>query len=327
MNQTVENILNQEVTILSSVNASPYNGSWCQKTSIASILFSTAWNEKIEQYRNLKLTDPAKAKEFKIHEIPCWTVSGTFDGYRIGKRPDLFTSFSHIIALDIDVKDDENNNVDIDSLRLELMKKPYVVAVLRSVGGKGIYVLILVEDPLKTTEYYHYLADLYEQQYGVEVDRNAMDLSRKRYVSTEENICRWIKPNNTIIQPWNLTPIVETLMEVTTSPYIPERQQVLFNDDYQVERTRNAIWALLNSGYNAQDRGHWYHCGCLFAAFPDGKEMFDKLCDNWGKQNEQDVKNTWKSCTEHPIEINDDVHRKWQGMAKNRLGPGWWKKQ
>lgn len=339
MNTTVEDILNRKVTVMSTIDAYPKKeGAWMIDSPLIEILLATNWNDKIEETRRLNTPETkSEYKAYKAHNVPAWTVSGTFPPFGISikniKEP------NNLIALDIDVKEGENDGIDLDTLRHTIFNLPYVVAVLKSVGGKGIYALILVEDYTHTTGYYWYLKDLYKQQYGVDVDDNAMDLARRRFVSTEEDICKWIKPNKQEIVPWKLyctDEEVEQLKKESKDPmasievspvYIPERQQCLFNDkSMQMERTHKAMWALLNHGFNAPSIGYWYHIGCDLAAFPDGRAMFDKLCSNWGTQDAKVMDNQWKRCLVDVSEVNDEMHQHWQGMARKRLGEGWWKK-
>lgn len=335
----VEDILNRKVTVMSTIDAYPSKeGAWMKDAPLIEVLMATNWNDKIEESRRLNTPETKQEyKAYKAHNVPAWTVSGTFPYFGISikniKEP------NNLIALDIDVKEDENVGIDLDNLRKELFNKPYVVAALKSVGGKGIYVLILVEDYIHTTGYYWYLKDLYKQQYGVDIDTNAMDLARRRFVSTEDNICKWIKPNQYEVTPWKLycnEEEVERLKKEQSGQafdeVIPlqtkEQQTKLFSDNIQqTERTHKAMWALLNNGFNAPSIGYWYHTGCDFAAFPDGKDMFDKLCSNWGSQDSKVVENQWKRCVKDASEINDELHKKWQGMARNRLGEHWWCKQ
>ena len=332
----VEDILNQPVTIMDTINTHPQKtGAWMKDVPLIQILMATNWNDKIEETRRLNNPETNKEyKAYKAHNLPAWTVSGTFKHFGISINNIIKPN--NLIALDIDVKDGENDNIDIDRLRLTLFSKPYVVAALKSVGGKGIYVLILVEDYTHTSGYAMYLKELYKQQYGVDIDTNAIDLARRRFVSSEENICKWIKPNQMDIKPWKLYCSDEEVQRLkskqpdnpfdeVTSLHTKERQINLFPDnDEQKERTHKAMWMLLNKGFNAQSRGYWYHIGCDLAAFPDGRQMFEKLCSNWGSQDKKSIDATWKGCEKNPNPINDEMHKRWQGMAKNRLGATWW---
>lgn len=336
---TAEEILNQRVTLMDTIDTYPKKeGAWMTDVPLIQVLLATNWNDKIEEVRRLNTPETkAEYKSYKNHNLPAWTVSGTFPHFSIGI--DRIKEPNHIIALDIDVKEDENAELNIQELKKELFSKPYVVAVLDSVGGKGIYVLVYVKDYTHTTGYYYYLMDLYKQQYNVSIDDNAMDLARRRFVSTQPDICKWIKPNKEEIIPWELYCSDDEILilkgksndikfDQVIPLHLPTKQTTLsFDEELQKERTHQAMWILLNNGFNAQDRGYWYHIGRDLAAFPDGKEMFEKLCSNWGSQDHKSIENTWKCCVKKPSTIDDEMHRKWQGMAKNRLGNYWWKKQ
>ena len=80
----------------------------------------------------------------KSHMLPVWFVGGTFPKEEINNGKVLthtedkdLLSYSNILSIDID-------NQEID--RKAIFDLPYVFAVLKSSGGVGYYVLILVED-------------------------------------------------------------------------------------------------------------------------------------------------------------------------------------
>ena len=324
----VEDILNQRVTFCS--NSVSYNN---QISPTIKQIFDSMekYKTQIETARNiLKEKTFEEYTAYKQSNIPIWTPSGLFPPFKL--YDNSIISYTNIIALDIDVKNSgkhvENIHINnLEDIRQDLFSKPYVLAVLTSCSGNGLYALIYVEDGKKTKQYIRYFGELLKQKYDIDLDTKACNLCRKRIFSWEENLYDWIKPMDYDVTPWKLyKDELDDLLEST--PYIPT---LLFptqniSDDTSMERTRKAIWALLNNGFNADDYGYWYHCGCDFANFSDGKQMWDKLCSNYGKQRDKYVDINWKNCLKKPTPINDDLHRKWQGMAKNRLGIDWFKK-
>lgn len=314
-------ILNQQTTVI--LGASGYGKQ--TDSSIGTVLFhlSSKWKEQVgEAQRILKEKGKKEYTGFK-QSFPVWFPSGVIAN---GDASDNnMVSHTNLIALDIDHLTEE----ELISFRNEFFNEPYVVSILRSVSGEGLFVLVYVEDWKKTKGYYNYFASLLKQRFNIELDTKATNIARKRFISWDDEMDKWIKPMDADITPWRLYLEDTITLDVVEQEAFKPMQRNLFDDDndWQVNQTRKAIWALLNSGFNAQDRGYWYHCGCDFAAFADGQEMFDKLCSNWGNQTAKDTQPTWKECMAHPTTINDDLHRKWQGMAKNRLGLQWWKKQ
>lgn len=347
---TVEDILNQRVTIVSSLNAHGLKeGAWCTNSSLISILLTDKFKDRIDEYRKLKTIDPVKAHQYKTDSIPAWMVSGTFPYFRLHNN-DIVT-YNNLIALDIDAKDGDNETI-IDNVRKDIFSKPYVVAVLKSLGGKGIYVLVYVEDPKHTEGYYSYLADLYEQQYNIKVDRNAMNIARKRCVSYEDDITKWIKPNDMIIKPWRLyDDIVEGMIDnKPPQQYIPDRiklQTTLFDNNFVTERTKEAIIKSITIGglsvdyFNKKQNNSalnvWWHIGNEIKYFfgdVEGEQLFYQFSTNTSQYNDDQrvISKQFESCDADKAidgkytKTEDDLHSKWQGIAKNLLGIRWWKK-
>ena len=365
--KTTIELLKQEVSVKDTIDSYPTKpGAWWKNTSIGSLLTTAKYLPLIEDIREKKniLENSTSPEEYEQNkklyaavkkQVPAWSVSGTFKYFKF--NADSLITPNNLIILDIDKKTNpfaktgtENADIDLWKLREELFQLPYVVAALKSVGGWGFYVIIYVEDYTKTTGYYWYLYDLYKQQYNVAIDHNTFDISRRRYLSYDEDYKKWIKPNNTLITPWKLyledkqisqiqqqikaeqehKEIISLLLD--TTPLIPIYQKErnsnnLNNDpDYQMKRTHAAIWALLNNGYVANSIPHWIHIGRDFANFSDGKDMFDKISNNFGNYDTNFIDKTWdKDSTKKITPIDDNFHRKWQGMAKNTLGSDWWK--
>lgn len=321
----VQEILNNEVSILPRVNCK-INPGKKSTLSIYSILFELT--PKIEPMQNIArelLYKEGKNsyKEYKTNNLPVWFPAGqVLTGN--GKDSDI-VNYSNVMAIDID----DIPESDLIRFREDFFKEPYVISILKSLSGKGLYALIYVEDGKKTKQYYKYIQNIIKKKYNISIDPHACNIARKRFVSFDENMEKWIKPMDCNITPWKLyvnDDITSTLFEPIDQQSYNYYTNNLFNKDLSLERTRQAIWALLESGYTTDSYFHWYHIGCDFVPFSDGEAMWEKLCSNYGKQTEKDPINTWKSCKKNPTTIDDDFHRKWQGMAKNRLGENWWKK-
>ena len=90
------------------------------------------------------------------------------------------------------------------------------------------------------------------------------------------------------------------------------------------ERTHLAMQRLINAGYAVQSYGHWFHTGCELANFNDGYEMFVKMSQNGKWQDDiKTINKKWNDCK--ATGIDDNLHTKWQGMAKRQFGCNWWK--
>jgi len=326
-----KDILNQKHTMLYTVSGYT-NGSYQQIVeSLRRIL--------------IDIPDMIKNKIFKLRELgygtdeynktkkyfPNWIVSGTYPLRKLTDNDTL--TWSNIISIDIDKKD--NPDVDLISIRKELFNLPYVVAVPKSISGKGIYAIILVEEGQYTKEYYKYISKLWKQQYGLNIDEKCDNIARKRFVGYDEEITKWIKPEDTDIIPWKLKRIEKK--EPTKSNQIINDKNLYNiskykNNSTNTDLTRNAIWKLLNNGYSIDNinstenkYGVWYHIACDFKHFNDGLEMFIRFSQNSANYND-DIKSITKKYNGAKIESTiEDISRKWCGICKHIYGSQWWK--
>jgi len=256
--------------------------------------------------------------------FPCWIVSGVYPLKQINDNSTLV--WSNIIAIDIDKKD--NKDKDLDIIRKTLFDLPYVFAVLKSISGQGLYALVLVEEGQYTKEYYKYISKLWNQQYKLNIDTQCTNISRKRFIGYDEEVYKWIKDDNTEIEPWKLK-YIEKKAEEKKTDYI-HASKYDNNDNRLVIK---AIWKLLNGGYSIDNMnttpttryGTWYHVACDFQHFDDGLNMFIKFSNNSSKYNDK-YSDITKKFNNAKIETDfDSVAQKWCGICKHIYGSEWWK--
>lgn len=320
----VVDILKTKHSVLKTVDGYTYHQDVYDYTqtdmTLKDILFCLGprYKEPINILRQMEYHSDEQ-NEYK-KKFPSWFVGGTFP-FMNTKDEDIIT-YSNIVAIDIDKKD--NPDIDLDEIRKELFDLWYVFGVLYSISGKGIYALVLVEDGHYTKEYYKYLARLWSQKYGLSIDEKCTNIGRKRFISYEDDIDKWIKPDNNDITPWKLKYIEkEQTQPIQTQLFKPN------NNDTLVSK---AIWKLLNNGFsiddfNTKDNQYsvWYYVACDFHHFDDGYNMFVRFSQNSSKYNDN-IKTIDKKYNDGKI-INtlDDVSRKWCGMCKRKYGIKWWK--
>lgn len=318
----VRDILNQKHTMLYTISGYTNNNCYKQIDEKLYSLIVTIPNmikDKIFKLRELGY-DTDDYKREKKH-YPNWVVSGTYPFKEINDNSTI--EWSNIISIDIDKHD--NKDIDLDNIRQKIFDLPYVFAVLKSISGLGLYALVLVEDGHYTKEYYKYLAKLWNQKYGLEIDTQCDNISRKRFIGYDENVIQWIKQDNIDIVPWKLKWIEKE--------HEKPKQTCLFNESKDDNLVRKAIWKLLNNGYSIDNMntssttryGTWYHIACDFHHFDDGYDMFVKFSQNSSKYHDS-LKNIEKKYNNGKIENTlDDVSKKWCGICKKIYGIKWWK--
>ena len=257
--------------------------------------------------------------------FPCWVVSGVYPLKKINDNDTLI--WSNIIAIDIDKKD--NKDIDLNIIRKTLFDLPYVFAVLNSISGQGLYALILVEEGQYTKEYYKYISKLWNKQYGLNIDTQCNNISRKRFVGYDDEVMKWIKDDNVEIDPWKLK-YIERKVEEKKNDYIHASKYENNNDNKFVKK---AIWKLLNGGYSIDNMntsettryGAWFHVACDFKHFDDGLDMFIKFSNNSSKYNDRHSDIVKKFNNARIEKDFNDVAQKWCGICKHIYGSDWWK--
>lgn len=326
----VIDILNKKHTILSSVDGIYEHQGLVNITQtildMKTILFvlGKRYSNKINELR--KMEYHSKQQQLFKKEFPCWFVGGTFP-FNKTEDKDIVT-YSNILAIDIDKVD--NANIDLTNIRKYLFELPYVFAILKSITGMGYYALILVEDGKYTKEYYEYLALLWHNKFGINIDEKCTNIGRKRFLSYEEDIKDWIKSDDIDIKPWKLKAIKKEEMPVQTSLFMSYNPKQYISDDF----VQNAIWKLLNDGYSIEDflikdqknaYSVWYHIACDFHHFEDGLKMFIQFSNNSSKYNDDINVITKKYNNGKKEKSYEDVAKKWCGICKRKYGKDWWK--
>jgi len=320
----VVDILKTKHSVLKTVDGYTYHQDVYDYTqtdmTLEQILFwlGPRFKEPIDRLREMEYHSEEQLS-FKSR-FPTWFVGGTFPTMKT--KDENISTYSNIIAIDIDKKD--NPDIDLDEIRKELFDLWYVFGVLYSISGKGIYALVLVEDGRYTKEYYKYLAKLWSQKYGLNIDEKCKNIGRKRFISYEDDLEKWIKPNDVDIIPWKLKWIEKEQKQPVQTQLFTQNN----NDDRLV---RKAIWKLLNNGFSIDNFNTinqydvWYHVACDFHHFDDGYDMFVKFSQNSSKYNDT-YRTIEKKYNGGKIKSSlDDVSRKWCGMCKRIYGINWWK--
>ena len=326
----VVDILNKKHTLLSSVDGIyEHQGLVDINQTISdmkSILLNLGkrYSHKIEELR--KMEYHSKQQQLLKERFPCWFVGGTFP-FNQTEDKDII-NYSNILAIDIDKI--ENTDIDLNNIRKSIFDLPYVFAVLKSISGEGYYALILVEDGKCTKEYYEYLASLWNKKFGINIDEKCTNIGRKRFLSYEEDINDWIKPDETDIMPWKLKAIKKEVTPIQTSLFMSYNPKQYTSNDL----AQKAIWKLLNNGYSIEDflikdqknaYGVWYHIACDFQHFDDGLDMFIKFSNNSSKYNDKISDITKKFNNGKKENSYDDIAKKWCGICKRIYGREWWK--
>ena len=117
-------------------------------------------------------------------QLLAFTPSATFEG---GRKLEYLKQYSQYIILDLD-------KLVPDALQVAFEKAtaiPYTFCCFRSPSGNGLKILIEVTSTQEHHEQaYKQLADYYEQQVGLPIDRSGKDITRLCFVSYDPQAYR-----------------------------------------------------------------------------------------------------------------------------------------
>lgn len=302
--------------------------SWCQsvKTPAASPIsvyesfraftdnYTPLLKEAIEVHER-EGHDSERYKEIKT-SLPCFVYGGVCP---TGRDPwDSNITPSHLMTIDIDQHD--NEGIDINSYRGEILKLRGVVGVYHSLSGKGIWILLYIKYPDKFKEHYNYFKKLLKFKFGLTVDSKCGNLSRKRVLGYNPD---WISFTNLgEIEEFDLlekedevkhnrfdfnTPIID----ITPCWYKKK-----LDKKNESERIHSAIETAIEKGYYAERGCHWYYAACDCKAFSDGYNLFYRLSKNHPvfHDSDNDIRKKYDKAVSS--NIDDNLARKWFGILK-----------
>ena len=145
--------------------------------SLPSWLTSDEYKSDVERYRDSLSSESSKLEKLKL---PAITPSGIFDKRCISG----LVQPSGLICIDIDSKDNPTHNME--ELKSELGKLPYIFICMLSVSGKGLFCIIPYADWHLHKEHFYALEKEFAEM-GVVIDKSCSDISRLRVCSYDPN--------------------------------------------------------------------------------------------------------------------------------------------
>ncbi len=118
-------------------------------------------------------------------KVPAVTPSGVFER----RKHDSLKDYSGIIVMDIDDKDNDDLPESIPKYMEYLMSDPYILAVHRSISGRGLAIYFKVEKrPARHRDNFESLERYLLNTYHLVPDPSGKDLPRLRFVSYDPDI-------------------------------------------------------------------------------------------------------------------------------------------
>lgn len=314
----VKDILSSIVTM--KINDTGWlNGQYIQEyRMLGTLLNPKEWEARCDEVANAPYHSELQ-KRLK-DAMPRFYIAGTFP-YKSIKDSSVI-EYTNLICVDIDGKD--NPDMDLEEIRKTLFDLDYVFSVYLSASRKGVYAIIPILDGREAPAYCNYIRRLWKFKYGIETDKNAENIARARIISYDPDWMQWTKTHD--VQVWEL----KSLPEQDEKKENGEKQLVgLFKNEEidTVARTHLAMQALIGNGYTVDGYYRWLRAARELMNFSDGFELWYTMTINNSKYSDHDrqkLERKFKGLSR--AELDEDTHRKWQGIAKQQLGERWWEK-
>ena len=147
-------------------------------TLIDAIQMGEEYKDEIQQIRSINRdTDEKGYKRIKM-QLPMFTTSCL-----CGSSAKEIDKYTNLICLDIDEKD--NQQLSIEELRQKVNSLPYTLFSSKSVGGKGLYILIAVDGEKEAfIPHFKALQNDFESL-GITIDKSCKNLNRLRVISND----------------------------------------------------------------------------------------------------------------------------------------------
>jgi hypothetical protein len=251
------NFLDKEVSLLSSM-LSQYPMYSIDYSEYFDKIKSGWWASDVLAYRNNACN---KA------DLPCITPSGIFN-YR--NADGLYGRHTQVIVLDLDFKD--NQDLDIEDAAKYIAQEASVLAIHKSVSGKGLAIYVTLDDNLSFTDYSH-IRNTFEQWYDIVLDKSTSDISRLRIVSYDPDIIINEQP-----LPFDIpVPVVKINLPINE----PYNQNGFGSDSF--EATLNVVRTKMQSGVDPTNtHAKWIRIGFYIANLygEEGRRMFHIVSAN-----------------------------------------------
>jgi hypothetical protein len=142
------------------------------------------YKEQVEKVTELASQGNKEEADKLKKLLPAFTPSGTFKG---GRKLEFLNQYSQFIILDLDKLSPE----DLQAAFQKAAALSYTFCCFRSPSGNGFKILVEVTTKQEHhLEAYNQVADYYEQQCGLPIDRSGKDITRLCFVSYDPETCR-----------------------------------------------------------------------------------------------------------------------------------------
>jgi hypothetical protein len=237
------------------------------------------------------VTEGKKEEADKLKkQLLAFTPSATFEG---GRKLEYLKQYSQFIILDIDKLVPDALQVAFD----KATEIPYTFCCFRSPSGNGLKILLEVTSTHEHHDQaYKQVADYYEHQVGLPIDRSGKDITRLCFVSYDPNAYRNINNEKYPVKIDGLLQTVKPASQIVT-PAKPEQEELNQFDllfEMQISFTNQ------KAQYEPNNRNNYIYLlasNCNRAGIPEQDTLF--LCNKKFDLDQKEIAASVKSAYQH----------------------------
>jgi hypothetical protein len=222
--------------------------------------------------------------------LPAFTPSGTFKG---GRKLEYLDQYSQFIILDLD----KLSHDDLQAAFQKAAAIPFTFCCFRSPSGNGFKILVEVTSTQEHhLQAYNQVADYYEQQLGLPIDRSGKDITRLCFVSYDPDTYRNISNEKfrVVIEGLQQEEIKQHRQEVKTQAVTEEPNQYALAFDMQIQFTNQ------KAQYGPSNRNNYIYLlasNCNRAGIPEQDTL--QLCNQNFDLDPKEIKASVSSAYHH----------------------------
>ena len=318
----VRDILNLEVSVFETLESTG-NKSKMKVLKISdTILLGNQYIQKIENLRRFSgkqtSSDEIHYKQLK-KQLPVWTTSCL-----CGNGTKDIITYHNILCIDIDQHD--NEGMDPEIVKNELIKLPSVFFTSLSVGGKGVFGLIGLSGSDDFKERFNSVKEYIYKKTGYVIDKSCCNPNRLRIISYDKDFIFKDLDSELVLYPNKKSDVQESIYKPVLKISLP-RKKSKYDEDDLINDDKFCIscvdYCINRLGLKTTDYTNWLsHIGSLSCLGPKGEELGLQLSrQSRGYQSDEDVLKTMKRLPDRVQ--NRQYLTRYFKLCKENLGKYW----
>ena len=318
----IRDIMNLQVSVFETIENTGSNAKMSVLRMFDAILLGNQYINQIANLRRLSgkqtIAEENQYKQLK-KQLPVWTASCL-----CGNGTKDIVNYHNVLCIDIDQQD--NEGMDPEQAKQDLMNLPSVFFASLSVGGRGVFALMGLSGTDDFKERYESVKEYVFKNTGYIIDKSCCNQNRLRIVSYDKDFIFKDLDSELILYPNKKSIKTESQYKSLIDISLPKRKSkfeevdLLSDDQFCISCARYCIDRL---GFKTTDYTNWLsNIGSLSCLGYDGEELAIQLSrQSRGYKSDEDVVKTLKRLSDN--QRNRQYLTRYFKLCKESLGKYW----